>query len=37
MNAVRALLKGFKVPFEESKDKLYDPAFVEMIKESEEL
>ncbi|MGV3602879.1 MAG: DUF2683 family protein [Dyadobacter fermentans] len=35
MNAVRALLRGFKVTFEEREDKPYDPEFVAMIKESE--
>lgn len=36
MKAVRALLRGFKVAFEEKEDKPYDPEFVAMIKESEQ-
>jgi len=35
LKAVKALLKGFKVSFEE-KDDTYNPEFVAMIKESEE-
>jgi hypothetical protein len=35
LQAVRALLNGFKVPFEEAKDKEYDPEFVAMVKSSE--
>jgi hypothetical protein len=35
LQAVRALLKGFKVPFEEAKDKEYNPEFVAMVKSSE--
>lgn len=35
MKAVRALLRGFQVAFEEKEEKPYDPAFVAMVKESE--
>jgi hypothetical protein len=34
--AVRALLRGFEVAFEESDDRQYDPEFVAMIKKSEQ-
>jgi|GEM_PF-2022089 len=34
--AVRALLRGFEVTFEERDDKTYAPEFVSMIKESEQ-
>lgn len=36
LDAVKTLLKGFKVPFEEKVERPYDPAFVAMIKESEQ-
>jgi hypothetical protein len=36
MEAVRALLRGFQVAFEEKEEKPYDPRFVSMIKESEQ-
>ncbi|WP_149241028.1 DUF2683 family protein [Dyadobacter sp. 32] len=35
IKAVKALLKGFKVSFEEKEDKPYNAEFVAMIKESE--
>ena len=35
LKAVKALLKGFRVSFEEKQDKPYNPEFVAMIKESE--
>lgn len=34
--AVRALLRGFEVAFEENDDRPYDPEFVAMIKKSEQ-
>lgn len=34
LKAVKALLKGFKVPFEEKPDNPYDPEFVAKIKKS---
>jgi hypothetical protein len=34
--AVRALLRGFEVAFEESDDRQYDPEFVAMIKKSQQ-
>lgn len=36
LKAVKALLKGFKVPFKEKIEKPYDPEFLAMIKESEQ-
>jgi hypothetical protein len=35
LKAVKALLKGFHVSFEEKKDKPYNAEFVAMVKESE--
>jgi len=35
LKAVKALLKGFKVSFEEKPDKPYDPEFVALVKEAE--
>ena len=36
IEAVKALLRGFKVAFEEREEQSYDPEFVAMIKESEQ-
>lgn len=36
IEAVKALLREFKVAFEENKDKPYDPEFIAMINESEQ-
>lgn len=36
LKAVRALLRDFKVAFEEKEEQPYDPKFVAMIKESEQ-
>ena len=35
LKAVKALLKGFDVSFEEKSDKPYDPEFVALVKEAE--
>ncbi|SKB94440.1 DUF2683 family protein [Dyadobacter psychrophilus] len=35
LKAVKALLTGFKVTFEEASDKEYDPEFVSMVQEGE--
>lgn len=36
LEAVKALLKGFEVSFEEKVESPYDPVFVAMIRESEQ-
>jgi len=36
LNAVKALLKGYKVSFKEKQDAPYNPEFVATIKESEQ-
>ena len=36
LNAIKAVLKALKIPFEKAQEKSYNPDFVNMVNDSEE-